>query len=516
MPSRRSAGAINETSASFLSAYARKLYDKSATLQKTETRQPSPPANPSKKSADDLFMEDYLKRKEAYAAELKQRQRKAEAANRERERQEAEEMQLRRKKKQEEDAIAAEEAKRQAKERRANATSPHKPPVPSARETSARLLSPKAPPPPKKLAAVDTASPRSSSNKQHSVHPPSPLSNHSSPSPKHRSEEVYGATAAPVPPSKPKTKITSRVPPKPQTSKKPSDDGGKTTAPAFAFTAAAPQDAQLVTVSHDIHSIEGIKDIYVHSHHESHWAAHKARTRFHHDEQGAIQKVVDCGSSIKEAEVKAAEAQKFENKTRRLSSDGANHQQRKRDVQEQESVMSTLSPSAPSVPPDEQPPVMRKQVVDIKVRAGRSHGPTRSRLLQPAHVKQHVTLPMHSGTLPPPSLDEIKSVTSLESPQHGDAPLQIGTDAERMVDRRGLDDTVTTFGTNTMMTQQQFNTTIASTNAPAAQRHASTVGLVSMLEQKKMAEDAARAAAKKKFHRAFSLVAAANNMIQAS
>ncbi|CUG44875.1 Hypothetical protein, putative, partial [Bodo saltans] len=108
-------------------------------------------------------------------------------------------------------------------------------------------------------------------------------------------------------------------------SKAPPPKKGTVVAPTiFKFDSAAPQEALLVDVAHDINNVMDLKDVVVKNKHENHFSpSQQTRSRFHHhDEQTTVHKSIGETVATRTREIHAAEAQKFEDaRQRRLSAE---------------------------------------------------------------------------------------------------------------------------------------------------------------------------------------------------
>jgi hypothetical protein len=284
----------------------------------------APPLNGKKKEAVDAFMEEYLKKKEAQAEALKIKHRKEVAERREREQKEAAAIEQRKKNKQLEDAAALETARQQLQERRARATSPLKPVVPTresaSHATPSKPVNPVGPshgPSPRNvqqraaaIAAGESASPLGA-----------PKLLFDSPN-----KHPYAAGALASPEVKPPAAEKNGANPRSSHVKASALKKGTVAPSVFKFDSAAPQEAMLIDLAHDIHNVMDLNDVVVENKHENYWSPkQQTRSRFHHDEQTTVHKSIGETAATKINEIRAAEAQKFEDaKRRRLSAEAEN------------------------------------------------------------------------------------------------------------------------------------------------------------------------------------------------
>ncbi|CUG90723.1 Hypothetical protein, putative [Bodo saltans] len=335
------------TNGTFLSSYAIRLQSKSKNFvaRKSISETPAdeevverpppaatpqdfrvaPPVHGKKKEVVDPFMEDYLKKKEAQAEALKIKHKKEAAAQREKEQREAAAIEQRKKNKQIEDAAALEIAKQQLQERRARATSPVK--VAAPPKESATHLTPSKP----TKSAPATHAPRQEQHRTAASvggsigEPTSPMgapkSSFDSPT---KNPASLGAPLT-SPEARPPAVEKYSTNPRTINSKAPPPKNGTVVAPTiFKFDSAAPQEALLVDVAHDIHNVMDLKDVVVKNKHENHFSpSQQTRSRFHHhDEQTTVHKSIGETVATRTREIHAAEAQKFEDaRRRRLSAE---------------------------------------------------------------------------------------------------------------------------------------------------------------------------------------------------
>jgi hypothetical protein len=284
----------------------------------------APPLNGKKKEAVDPFMEEYLKKKEAQAEALKIKHRKEVAERREREQKEAAAIEQRRKNKQLEDAAALETARQQLQERRARATSPLKPVVPT-RESASHVTPSK---PANSAAPSHGPSPRNVQQRAATIAAGESASLLGAPKLLHDSpnKNPYAAGALASPEVKPPAADKNGANPRSSHVKASALKKGTAAPSVFKFDSAAPQEAMLVDLAHDIHNVMDLNDVLVENKHENHWSPkQQTRSRFHHDEQTTVHKSIGETAATKINEIRAAEAQKFEDaKRRRLSVEAEN------------------------------------------------------------------------------------------------------------------------------------------------------------------------------------------------